>query len=201
MNRFVLSAPAVLKDRSQLTLQLPHPDVDGNVYDPQMRQKYADGSRVVSLRADAPKSTYLQRLRQGVAPVLPRLDAQLKLLDLSTWRRASVEKAVDVAISSAEETQSIRELLVKLALLLMKRRAKDGQVTASTLWRQILARTDEIYEVVEQLQPIFLLLMREVLSRLKLDPDAILFEIPGKSPVRTLMAGQLKDPVMRRHPD
>ena len=183
VNKFVLAS--VGKDA--------HRDpADGKAYDPEMRQKCADGTRVVAYRSGTPKSAYLQKLNVAVSPALPKLEEALALLDPASWTKQVVAEKVEVALVRAEAAASSRDLLLKLALLVMKRKAKDPSATATHLWGEIAARTDEIYEVVEQLKPIFELFMRHLLTSIGLDPDA---EVAKDT--RALMLAGLKDPVPR----
>lgn len=165
---------------------------DGKAYDPEMRQKCADGTRVVGSRSGTLKSAYLQELHTAISPALPELDIALERVDPGSWTKQIVAEQVNAALVRAQAAASSHDLLLKLALLVMKAKAKDQSATATRLWGEITERTDEIYEVVEQLKPIFELFMRHLLTSLGLDPDA---EVAKDT--RALMLAGLKDPVPR----
>lgn len=139
VNKFVLANPT----------PDAHRDVDGKAYDPAMRQKCADGSRVIAPR-EVIKSEFLRTLDARVAPVLLNMDDGLRELAKTDATKADVEKAVDMCIAAIEGGSGLdRGILVKLGLLAMKQaKTKVGEaISAAALWREITSHTDEMYEV------------------------------------------------------
>lgn len=191
-----------IQDENRFLLPEPwhgcHLDIDGKAYDRAMIQHCADGSRVVRPRKGSLRSKYLKRLNQVMAPALTKLDECFK------------QKAADYesALLAVKDTDVPLVIATRLAQLVVRRRKGDPPLTPpeptcmpSKLWTDLCVRTDEIYEVVEQLGSDFQSAMRELMSRAGIDPAATAVELShpapgGPSTIKTLMiAPGLKDPV------
>jgi hypothetical protein len=140
-------------------------------YDPKMRQLCADGSRVVKRWGGDPRSRYLQEANLLINPVLDWLDQELQSMKLDCTD-ADVEAMVNKRFHDRGEN-SIK-LLGKLGRLQQKLVSKQA-LTARELWVAIMANTDEMYEVVEELKPTFEAVMQALMLKAGLDPDVVAF--------------------------
>ena len=66
----------------------------------------------------------------------------------------------------------------------------------SSLAKVIRERTDELYEAIEELQPLFQLLMAAVLRKVGMDPDKVVMTLESREDIKAIvLAPGLKDPV------
>ena len=121
-------------------------------FDPRMRQKYIDGERFVQRRLGLPfrdpQSRLLRELDAELAPSLGDLDAILGMAALSDSSEAEREltELLEQTLGMAPTSRRAK-LLARLGCL--HRKLDDtaaAKPSASELWSNVMARTDEIYE-------------------------------------------------------
>ena len=129
-----------------------HKDADGKVYDPLMRQYCTEGSRVIQLRQDTVRSSYWKELTVVLEPVLGELDGVLKHLGEQVTDEALKMAVGDMLVhrSTSPPPQLLNTVASRLCLV-----ARGEKIMPSILAGVIRARTDELYEAVEDLQPLF----------------------------------------------
>jgi len=188
------------KDRTSLE-ELPEVDLfhlPSGELDRNLRQKGPDGKKFVRRIADPtnPKSDYLKRLQQDFSDrdLLTRLDNSLEDVreGLPNSRNIMQTPSEEDFLSSSQLEGNLRDprelavndrILISLGMQVIKRRRLgEPGLTARSLWSRIVARTDEIYQVCEQLDASYRSVMTALLRRNGLDETAIVF-------------GALKDPV------
>ena len=147
---------------------------DGSGYDPSMRQRTLDGSRIVGVRKGEPRSQFLKEHRLDAA-FLAQLDRE-KLSQTSDDELGTTVKALGNEFQV--DDQQI-ECAIKLAKLARKRAQPPSEV-----WFAANERTDEIYEVCEQLYPVFNTCCRELARAAGLDPDSAFKVGPMKDCIR-----------------
>ena len=173
------------KDREHVE-SMKSPNLFNNVGRPglnrQMRQKNRNGHFITPLQVDKnnqvePRSAYLKSLHAQI----------------TSGRLERIDKEENYALSGLgddakvnSEDKIVNELVYKLALLVKKnneKQLKESKRTALTLWPQIVARTDEMYEVYEKYEPAFVGMAEELVRQADLPTDSL------------MMAPGLKDPV------
>ena len=191
-----------------------HPDLfalpSGGGFDPGKRARSLDDDgRFVGRRDGQPRSAILRALTALLTPrfgAIDRVLASMGTQGIGSTDYAEQLRARLLAAWEAEGRMDGKELRLctKLGLLVQKRRApqqlaRDGSSGAhgtqagahgaEELWREIVARTDELYEVSEAMQPAFL----HVCKRVFHDVGQAIDERYGKYAAFT--DGGLKDPV------
>ena len=196
-----------------------HPDLfalpSGGGFDPGKRARSLDDDgRFVGRRDGPPRSAVLRALTALLAPrfgVIDRVLSSMGAKGIGSTDYAEQLRARLLAAWEAEGRMDVKELRLctKLGLLVQKYRAQQQQqqqqVTreggggelvaeerahgAEALWEEIVARTDELYEVSEAMQPAFLRVCRRVFH----DVGQAIDERYGKYAAFT--DGGLKDPV------
>ena len=142
-------------------------DQNGERFDPEMRQRCLDGTRTVKRRQGRPHSTYLRHLDAELSAVLQNLDPELQGLDAHLKQHCPHHHKVASDL-----------------ILLFKKLDSPGKWTLLSLWQEIMACTDEIYQVAERLEPEF----RKVL-------EALVQEARLPTTSESLQFGPLKNPV------
>lgn len=166
-----------------------HRDKDGTAYDPTMRQHCAYGGRVIQRCEGAAKSAYWEELDKSLHPLLQRLDGILELPKDAT--DAVVQEEVSRALAySASPSSRLKTVAGRLCLV-----ARSEGKLPSSLVHEIRARTDELYQAVETLEPTFKVVMEAVLRAAGLDPNEVVVTAEDGKEVKALSLAQLKDPV------
>ena len=155
-------------------------------HDPEMRQRDISGSRFIAISPSArtdPQSQYLAGLASGITlDDLARVDQLLCELEAECPDSQTTAKVCALLGAQPDCTGSMsspQKIMLQLALLVQKcRRNGDAACSCSTLWPEIMARTDELYRVAELCKPYFERLVAAKVSKL------------GE-----LIWGSLKDPV------
>ena len=127
-------------------------------YDPALRQRNVDGTRVVQECTGAPQSIYLQELHAELSPLFCE-DPNLKQM-------------------TPEHEALLGSRAKKVVVRLRNLAQREGR-TMADLWTDIVSRTDEIYVVVEALWPAVERFMRECEG-----PGTTVIIGPNKDPVR-----------------
>ena len=161
-------------------------------YDPAMRTRSVrDG--FIGRRDGAPLSSYLSELstRLLTPETLRRLDGLLAGLPEAPTDR-EVEATVVGGLGVTEVPD--RRLCARLAKLVIKRRVRGSAgagalCSAADLWPEIVARTDEVYELAEALQDRFAYALRAVMRGIGEDPDRRM------GAAKACVLGALKDPI------
>eukprot|EP00966_Prymnesium_polylepis_P052845 1223885-Prymnesium_polylepis.1 len=137
-----------------------------------MRQRCADGSRVVQLREGPARSTYWKELNLLLKPVLSDLDGVLEhsAADAST---ENITRTVEQALQSSSGRSGGDESILKTVASRLCLVARDEKTLPSSLVEIVRKRTDELYEAVEALLPTFRVVMAAVLRKAGMDPDKI----------------------------
>ena len=142
-------------------------DENGEGFDPEMRQRCLDGTRIVQRRPGRPNSTYLRHMDAELSPALQNLDPEMQGLDVHLRQHCPQ-----------------RHKVASDLILLFKKLDSPGKWTLLSLWQEVMACTDEIYEVAERLEPEF----RKVL-------EALVQEAGLPITSESLQFGPLKNPV------
>jgi len=175
--------------------------------DPEVRQKTASGAFVAVSSEPEPRSKYLQEPCGVLTPkTLDAIDAALAKLPSDATEEVIKEAVLQVLGGRDAESPPVK-VAQKLALLVLKRRkALDPsaapptskamqrslaylrehvpQTTAATLWPVIVARTDQFYETIEGLLPVFLKAMHELADKVGMDRNDLVLAESLKDPVR-----------------
>ena len=171
-----------------------HEDADGKVYDPTMRQHCADGSRVIQQRQGAVRSTYWKELDKLLEPILHNLDDVVDGLPKQATGEeleTAVHKVLMGHAGSAPPLSLLKTVAGRLCLV-----AHSKNTAPSSLAKVIRARTDELYEAVEELQPLFTLVMAAALRAAGVDPNKVVVTLESGEEIKALtLAPGLKDPV------
>ena len=141
---------------------------EGQGYDPAMRQKCLDGTRVVERQDGELRSAYLQGLDAELSPLLRDIDPEME------------------GLGAHVKQQCPRHHKVALDLLRLFQKLGGAQKwTARSLWCEIMSSTDEIYEAAERLEPEFRNVLADSLERagLVVSRESLIFG-PLKDPVR-----------------
>ena len=150
--------------------------LDGEVYDPSMRQLALDGQRIVAAKGVGAslESQYLTSLDRQLSEGSVMAEIEALSLDAADEPKPTAGGAIEALDTAAGS------IAVRLAKWLKIKRGDDGngKWTAAALWSHITSRTDEIFLVAETLEPVFRTALKE------------LAESCGK-----VTFGPLKDPV------
>ena len=139
---------------------------DAGSFDPAMRQHIQGGARVVAaIREDAPLNSA----------------SHLKLDKL--MRRDGFLLQLNEDSSAVPAVKEIRSVASRLANLVEKRKDKGIRITPEALWRQILARTDEIYVVADVMSEVFPAVAKQLVRDSNMKETALHIG-PLKDPVR-----------------
>mmetsp|Transcript_2992 Transcript_2992/g.8957 ORF Transcript_2992/g.8957 Transcript_2992/m.8957 type:complete len:1166 (+) Transcript_2992:1503-5000(+) len=177
--------------------------------DQSMRQRAVNGDLCCVSKSPIPASGYLQELNEKLAPALTEIDSVLETQ--SNASEASLQQQVEQILSAQQSsaTKALLSVATRLVLLVQKRRkallamptaggdigmlqrrtleyieAVVPQTTATQLWPRIVARTDQIYETVEGLLPIFMAATRHIARSAGLAEADLMFASGLKDPVR-----------------
>lgn len=134
-----------------------------------------DMSRFVGINEDEPQSVYLRDLNKYMdcAGVLDQIDDTISNKNNNFKSDTEHTIAKKIAKKAAEN-------LVKYVIQL--RDLDEPEATARSVWPRIVAHTDKIYVVAEQMLPVFEQASKDLVVRLGLNPNVLEF-------------GGLKDPI------
>ena len=177
--------------------------------DQSMRQRAVNGDLCCVSKSPIPASGYLQELNEKLTPALAEIDSVMETQ--SNASEASLKQQVEQIVSAQQSsvTKALLTVATRLVLLVQKRRkallarptaegdidmlqrrtleyieAVVPQTTATQLWPRIVARTDQIYETVEGLLPIFMAATRHIARSAGLAEADLMFASGLKDPVR-----------------
>eukprot|EP00966_Prymnesium_polylepis_P247009 5712725-Prymnesium_polylepis.1 len=163
-----------------------------------MRQRCADGSRVVQLREGPVRSTYWKELNIMLEPLLGDLD---NVVERCTPEASTEDmtRTVEQALHSSSGRSGGDERILKTVASRLCLVARDEKTLPSSLIEIVRKRTDELYEAVEALLPTFRVVMAAVLRKAGMDPDRVVAELDSGEQIKALtLASGLKDPVSCR---
>ena len=139
----------------------------GEDWDPAMRQKCFDGTRLVQKCEDGPHSDLLRQMDAELTPALTALSPETKDFEVRLAQRCPQHKAVAARLHT-----------------LFRKLGGAAKWTPLALWREIVARTDEVYVVAERLEPPFRREMARLVQRAGLAPDRVALQFaPLRDPV------------------
>jgi len=154
-------------------------------YDPDMRQKTANGTRFVQLREGAPQSALLNK--HAALLTQSRLDGlEKQILSLSP---AAIEEQVQLFLSKegfereSENAKLVTALCVLAGRLRQPSGTGGGSVTVGKLWEGIVAKTDEIILEAEQHMDVFRRIAEQLVQKVGLDLSDAFTLLPLRDPV------------------
>eukprot|EP00242_Pyramimonas_sp_CCMP2087_P002138 CAMPEP_0198232874 /NCGR_PEP_ID=MMETSP1445-20131203/115952_1 /TAXON_ID=36898 /ORGANISM="Pyramimonas sp., Strain CCMP2087" /LENGTH=667 /DNA_ID=CAMNT_0043913561 /DNA_START=14 /DNA_END=2015 /DNA_ORIENTATION=+ len=149
-------------------------------YDAAMRQHVRGGVRVVApISEGAPLQRVVAPIREGA----PLQSGSLRVFD-DLLRQDGFLQKLNENLNAAPTVKQIRSVAFRLAKLTTKRNRKEGIPTSpEALWKQILARTDEIYVVADDMMEVFSVVAKRLVHDSGLEEDALHIG-PLKDPVR-----------------